>query len=75
MPFALFVVAWGIWLFYFVVVGVESDGQFVTNSLLVAEKFGKEHRNVIRDIRNLLEKDVLKIEQMFVKSTVKMNSL
>ena len=27
----------------------------LTNSLLVAEKFGKRHDNVLRDIRNLME--------------------
>lgn len=30
------------------------NGQAVTNSLLVAEKFGKEHRNVIRSIKEIL---------------------
>lgn len=28
--------------------------QPITNSLLVAEKFGKEHKNVLRDIDNLV---------------------
>lgn len=40
-----------------------ANDQALTNSLLVAEKFGKEHRNVVRDIRNLLEGGVLKNEQ------------
>ena len=31
-----------------------NNGQVVTNSLLVAEKFGKRHANVIRDIEKLL---------------------
>ena len=31
------------------------NGQAVTNSLLVAEKFGKEHRNVIQAIRAIIE--------------------
>jgi Rha family phage regulatory protein len=31
------------------------DGQITTTSLDVAEKFGKSHDNVLRDIRNLLE--------------------
>lgn len=31
------------------------DNQPLTNSLLVAETFGKEHRNVLRDIKNLIE--------------------
>ena len=29
------------------------NGQVLTNSLLVAERFGKEHNKVIRDIENL----------------------
>ena len=29
------------------------SNQVLTNSLLVAEKFGKEHNKVIRDIQNL----------------------
>ena len=40
----------------------ESD-QPLTNSKLVAEVFGKEHRNVVRDIKNLIEGGVLKNEQ------------
>jgi anti-repressor protein len=31
-------------------------GTSVTTSLLVAEKFSKDHKNVLRDIRNLMEK-------------------
>ena len=31
------------------------SNQVLTNSLLVAEKFGKEHRNVIQSIRELLK--------------------
>lgn len=30
------------------------NGQALTNSLLVAEKFGKEHQHILRDIRNLI---------------------
>lgn len=30
------------------------DGKAVTTSLKVAEVFGKEHKNVLRDIENLL---------------------
>ena len=47
------------------------DNQPLTNSLLVAETFGKEHRNVLRDIKNLIEGGVLKNEQtpMFEKTT------
>lgn len=43
-------------------------GNPVTTSLLVAEKFEKEHFNVIRDIENL-KKDVLNFEGMFFEST------
>ena len=31
-----------------------ANDQAMTNSLLVAEKFGKEHKNVLRDIQNLV---------------------
>jgi phage regulator Rha-like protein len=31
------------------------SNQPLTNSKLVAEVFGKEHRNVVRDIKNLIE--------------------
>lgn len=46
----------------------------LTNSLLVAEKFGKEHRHVLRDIRNLTaqnwaETDYQQIISMFVETT------
>ena len=30
-----------------------NNGQTVTNSLLVAEKFGRDHKNVIQAIENL----------------------
>ena len=30
------------------------NNQALTNSLLVAEKFGKEHQHILRDIRNLI---------------------
>ena len=39
------------------------SNQPLTNSKLVAEVFGKEHRNVVRDIENLIEGGVLKNEQ------------
>lgn len=42
------------------------DQSAVTTSLSVAEVFGKEHRNVLRDIRNL-QKDALNFEQMFIE--------
>jgi Rha family phage regulatory protein len=34
------------------------DGQPVTSSLLVAQKFGKEHKNVLRDIENLVAQNL-----------------
>lgn len=47
------------------------SNQPLTNSKLVAEVFGKEHRNVLRDIKNLIEGGVLKNEQtpMFEETT------
>ncbi len=47
------------------------SNQPLTNSKLVAEVFGKEHRNVVRDIKNLIEGGVLKNEQtpMFKETT------
>lgn len=41
-----------------------NNKQVVTTSLQVAETFSKEHKHVLRDIRELL-KDVSKNEQMF----------
>jgi len=32
-----------------------ADNQALTNSLLVAEKFGKNHQHVLRDIRELID--------------------
>lgn len=45
------------------------SNQALTNSLLVAEKFGKDHKNVVRDIRSIIW-GMLKIEhtQLFVES-------
>lgn len=43
-------------------------GNPVTTSLLVAEKFEKDHKNVMRDIDNLI-KYVLNFEQMFYESS------
>lgn len=45
------------------------SNQILTNSLLVAEKFGKDHKNVVRDIRSIIG-GMLKIEhtQLFVES-------
>lgn len=50
---------------------IGSNGHALTNSVLVAKKFGKEHRNVMRDIRSLLESGVLKNEHtpMFEETT------
>ena len=47
------------------------SNQPLTNSKLVAEVFEKEHRNVVRDIKNLIEGGVLKNEQtpMFEETT------
>lgn len=52
---------------------VQKD-QAQTNSLLVAEKFGKEHRNVMRDVRNLLcaqnraQTEIQQLNSMFIVS-------
>lgn len=45
------------------------SNQVLTSSLLVAEKFGKDHKNVARDIRSIIG-GMLKIEhtQLFVES-------
>ena len=46
------------------------DKQAVTTSLKVAEIFGKEHKNVIRDIENLLESGGSKLSgEMFAIGT------
>lgn len=47
------------------------NGQVVTTSLLVAEKFGKQHRHVLEAIKTLVENsaDVPKITEMFAEST------
>lgn len=37
-----------------------ANDQALTNSLLVAEKFGKEHDNVLKAIRNILKEGVVK---------------
>jgi Rha family phage regulatory protein len=41
----------------------------VTNSLLVAEKFGKEHRHVLDSIRSILTAENPAVLSMFVEST------
>lgn len=40
-----------------------ANDQAVTSSLLIAEKFGKSHDNVLRDIRNLIQGGVLKNDE------------
>lgn len=45
------------------------NNQVVTSSKQVAEVFGKEHKNVLRDIDNILKVDGLKIEPMFFEGT------
>lgn len=47
---------------------IMKDQQAVTTSLQVAIVFGKEHKNVLRDISNL-NLDRLNFEQMFMEST------
>lgn len=46
------------------------NGESVASSRQIAENFGKEHRNVMRDIENLMSEGVLKNEQtpMFYKT-------
>lgn len=48
---------------------ISSSGQPVASSRDIAEHFGKEHRNVLRDIDDL-KKDVLNFEQMFFKTEI-----
>ena len=45
----------------------EVEGKLVTNSLLVANKFGKEHRNVMQSIRNLTAENSA-VKNMFVET-------
>lgn len=46
---------------------ITHNQQAVTTSLQVAEKFEKEHRNVLRDIESIRNSDVLNFEQMFIE--------
>ncbi len=46
----------------------QNDGNIVTNSLLVAEKFEKEHKNVLRDIENLVAQNSA-AKLLFIEST------
>jgi anti-repressor protein len=53
---------------------INRDGAVLVSSRQVAEKFGKDHKNVLRDVKELLlsigaEKDVLKSEPIFIEST------
>lgn len=48
---------------------ISSSGQPVASSRDIAEHFGKEHRNVLRDIDDL-KKDVLNFEQMFFETEI-----
>lgn len=43
------------------------NGEPVVSSRQIAENFGKEHRNVMRDVDSL-KKDVLNFEQMFFET-------
>lgn len=49
---------------------ISENGQVVVSSREVAENFGKEHRNVMRDVENIISQGVLKNEQtpMFFKT-------
>ena len=54
-------------------VKIES-GKAVTTSKIIAEKYGKEHKHVLRDVSNIfetLEKDLPKIGPMFKESDYK----
>lgn len=48
---------------------LDTSGQPVASSRDIAEHFGKEHRNVLRDIDDL-KKDVLNFEQMFLSTEI-----
>ena len=50
-------------------VSIGQSGQPVVSSRDIAEHFGKEHKNVLRDIDDL-KKDVLNFEQMFFKTEI-----
>ncbi len=45
------------------------DGQAITNSVVVAKKFGKEHKNVMRAIRDLMTAQNSAVLGMFAEST------
>ena len=48
---------------------VGHDGQAVTNSVKVAEKFGKEHKHVLESVRKLMTAENSAVLQMFEEST------
>lgn len=48
-----------------------ANDQAMTNSLLVAEKFGKEHRHVVRAINDYIHNSDHNWEQYFISSTYK----
>jgi Rha family phage regulatory protein len=51
---------------------VEVQGtQVVTNSLLVARKFGKEHRHVVRAINDMINNSAQNWEQLYLSTTYK----
>lgn len=45
------------------------DGKILANSKEVAERFGKQHKNILRNIKNL-SKDMLNFEQMFIQGSL-----
>lgn len=44
------------------------NGKLVTNSILVARKFDKQHRNVVQTIRNILAAENSAVKEMFAES-------
>jgi anti-repressor protein len=50
------------------------SNQVLTNSLLVAEKFGKEHNKVIRDIQNLSCSDEFRVANFGVSSYISLQN-
>lgn len=51
------------------ITGSKDNEQLTTTSRIVAEVFEKEHKNVIRDIEELIQKDRLNFELMFILSS------
>lgn len=50
----------------------QQDGQAMTSSIIVAKEFGKEHKHVLRDIRDLLSKGgapKIGLTPMFIESS------